>query len=399
MKIRSLTFTLPLAFCACTTMGTHASLPASGQFVTQLGVDTISIERYVRTPGRLEGDLVLRSPRVRVAHYVAALGSGGEIRSLTMSVRRPSNPASAPAGLASTITFGPSTTVEVMRNGQRDTSLSKVRTYSGAGVPTLPSEPASYGLYEQILATHPVAGSDSVMLTQIGSPGAPVAALHIVRRGADSVAFNSDFFPGTPWTEVAAVDARGRILGMNSMGTTVKTLSHRDDALDFNAVLNGWIAREAAGSPMGQTSLPDTVRATAGSAKIQIAYSRPMRRGRVIFGNVVPWGEVWRFGANAATELMTSADLVFGSTVLPAGKYTLFMLPASAGSTLIINRQTGQWGTDYDRKRDLARLDLTSRTLASPVEPFTISVDPSGNGGTLRFSWDRTEYSIPFTTR
>ena len=90
---------------------------------------------------------------------------------------------------------------------------------------------------------------------------------------------------------------------------------------------------------------------------------------------------------------------MFGSTLVPAGKYTLWTLPTPAGAKLIINSQTGQWGTDYDASKDFTRLDLTSKTLAQPVEQFMISVVPQGTGGVLRFSWDLTEYSIPFTIK
>lgn len=88
---------------------------------------------------------------------------------------------------------------------------------------------------------------------------------------------------------------------------------------------------------------------------------------------------------------------MIGSTHLPAGKYTLWTLPSATGAKLIINSQTGQWGTDYDAKRDFARVDLTTRALSAPVEQFTIAVEPAGQGGVLKLAWDRTEYSIPFT--
>jgi hypothetical protein len=146
-------------------------------------------------------------------------------------------------------------------------------------------------------------------------------------------------------------------------------------------------------------SPPDTVRATVGAANLEIAYSRPLKRGRVIFGNVVPWNQVWRTGANAATQLTTSADIVFGNTVIPAGKYTLWSLPTSTGAKLIINSQTGQWGTEYDAARDVARLDLAQTTIATPVEEFTISIVPQGTNGVLRLSWDDREYSIPFRVK
>lgn len=386
---------LPLGL-GCSTMMSHPALPASGAFVTQLGTDTVSIERYSRTADRLVGDLVLRAPRVAIIHYSAALGSNGEVNSLTTDLRRPNTPSTAPAMRTSTITFGSTTTVEVMRNGQRDTLNSGMRSFQGRGVVSVPSEPPSYALYEQMLASNAVEPG-SVSVTELGGIGPPTAPVTLTRTG-NSVEFNSHFFPGTPWIEVATLD-NGRIVGVNSMGTTVKTISHRDDNLDFNKVLAGWTAEEARGAPMGNASPLDTTRALVSGADLQIVYSRPMRRGRVIFGNVVPWGQVWRTGANAATMFTTSRDLMFGNTLVPAGKYTLWTLPTATGAQLIINSQTGQWGTDYDPKRDFARLDLTTTMLSAPLDRFTISIDPSGSTPVLRIAWADREYSIPFTVK
>lgn len=380
----------------CATMMYHPALPASGQFVTQLGVDTVGIERYTRTADKLEGDVVLRSPRIRVIHYVASLDASGRITTLHTTTRRPSMAPTAPALVDQTISIGAQTTVETMRNGQRDTT-SGVRTYEGVGVPTISTEPPSYGIYEQLIFSNLTSGA-TARLTQIGGPGPRTAPLALSWRGPDSVQFASGFFPPTPWLEVAAVK-NGRVVGVNAMGTTVKTISHRDDNLDFSRVLAGWVAQEAAGTVMGQTSVLDTTRASIGGANLEVVYSRPSKRGRVIFGNVVPWGEIWRTGANAATQLTTSRDLVIGGTTVPAGKYTLWTLPTATGATLIINSQTGQWGTDYDPKRDFARIPLTTTMLSSPTERFTISLDPDGNGGVIRLAWDDRAYSVPFTVK
>jgi hypothetical protein len=133
------------------------------------------------------------------------------------------------------------------------------------------------------------------------------------------------------------------------------------------------------------------------SAHLTLDYSRPRKRGREIFGGVVPWHQVWRAGANSATHLTTDRDLRVGHNVIPAGAYTLWMLPDPSGSKLIVNRQTGQWGTDYDSTRDLVRLDLARYTLPSPVEDFTIAIAPRDSGGVLTLSWDATAFFLPFT--
>jgi hypothetical protein len=130
-----------------------------------------------------------------------------------------------------------------------------------------------------------------------------------------------------------------------------------------------------------------------------VNYGRPSKRGRKIFGGVVPYDQVWRTGANAATAFTTDAPLQIGGTTVPAGSYTLFTLPSRSGWKLIINKQTGQWGTEYHSDQDLARVNLSARALAEPVEQFTIGVEPSGSGGVLKMTWDDTELSVPITPK
>jgi len=398
-KIAGTSFLFTAAgFLILTACSLAAQSPSSAYIVTRLGVDTVAIERYIRSNGKLEGDLVLRYPRTRTFHYVAELGSRGEVKSLTTTVQRPGADPAAPPIMQSVARFSDSVAViDVKRNGAADTSLTGRKVFHGAVQPTLGAVPPAYGLYEQTLSTAKV-GRDSVVYALVGPGGGPMPAIILRRRGPDSVAFTSTFFPN--WTEVARVDSRGRIHGVNSTATTVKTMAERVPSIDFDNVVKAWAAIDAAkGGAIGQMSPPDTAKATIGAANIQVAYSRPLKRGRVIFGNIVPWNQVWRTGANAATQLTTDRDLVFGGTLVPAGKYTLWTLPTPTGAKLIINSETGQWGTDYHAEKDFARVDLTSNRLSTPVEQFVISVVPQGSGGALRLAWDDREYLIPFTVK
>jgi hypothetical protein len=198
----------------------------------------------------------------------------------------------------------------------------------------------------------------------------------------------------------ARLDNIGRVLNLDGRQTTDKVLVDRVDNVNIDSLARVFGAREAAAGAMGQLSPRDTAHAMIGNAMVMVDYGRPHQRGRRIFGDVVPYGQVWRTGANAATQLITDHALVIGGTTVPAGTYTLWTLPSASGAQLIINKQHGQWGTDYDPKQDLVRLPLTQGALASPVEQFTIAVDPSGStGGTMRFQWEGTEYSIPFTVQ
>jgi hypothetical protein len=150
----------------------------------------------------------------------------------------------------------------------------------------------------------------------------------------------------------------------------------------------------------GKPSPAATVTAKIDGADFKIAYSQPSMRGRKIWGGLVPFGEVWRTGANEATTITLAKAIVLGGTDVPAGSYTLWTLPAADGSAkLIINSETGQWGTNYNGKKDFARVDLKRTELDKPVEQFVIGIDEAAGGGVLKLAWDKVQYSVAFSVK
>ena len=151
----------------------------------------------------------------------------------------------------------------------------------------------------------------------------------------------------------------------------------------------------------------ETVSATIDGATIKIVYGRPYTKDpksgapRKIWGGVVPFGQVWRMGADEATMLTTDRDLGLGGTKIPAGSYTLFMQPEENGSAkLIVNKQTGQWGTKHDAGEDFAKIDLKKSALDSTVNQFTIALNKTASGGgMLTLKWEDAEYSAPITVQ
>jgi hypothetical protein len=151
-----------------------------------------------------------------------------------------------------------------------------------------------------------------------------------------------------------------------------------------------------------QTSKPRpspaaTADATLNGKKISIAYSQPSMRGRKIMGGLVPYDQVWRTGANDATTLKTETDLNIGGTTVPAGTYTLYSLPSAGTWKLIINKQTGQWGTEYHQEQDLARVDMKKESLSTPVETFVINFEPKTDPKALVMEWENTKLSVPIS--
>lgn len=134
----------------------------------------------------------------------------------------------------------------------------------------------------------------------------------------------------------------------------------------------------------------------ADGKKVTIDYGSPSIRGRKIMGGIVPYGKVWRTGANEATGFVTDADLTIGGTKVPAGKYTLYTLPGETSWQLIINKQTGQWGTEYNQSQDLARIPTKVESLNSPVEQMTFSFENTGaDSANLVLEWEKTKLSVP----
>jgi len=128
---------------------------------------------------------------------------------------------------------------------------------------------------------------------------------------------------------------------------------------------------------------------------VKTDYSSPRMKGRKIYGDLVPFGQVWRTGANEATTLVTPVDLTIGGTSVPAGSYTIFTVPNKDKWTLVISKKTGEWGTDYPgQSNDLARVDMKVSALPSAAENFTIAFEKAGNGANLNIDWETTRASV-----
>ena len=357
-------------------------------YVSRIGRDTVAVERVVRQPGRIEGVLVTRTPRTGVMMYWAELDRTGRITQASVEQRR--NDGSVP-GVArrNMVRFrADSVTVEMIRG---DSVTRRVIAAPEGTVPLM--HPFwSYGFYDQAMRTVARRGGDSVPMAFyiIGSPG--IASAVVVRTSRDSAAIS--------WRGVGTLrfqlDADGHLLGTSSLETTFKTEAGLERADDPIRLAGQFAARDSAGTGLGVLSPRDTARAIVEGTRIEVDYSRPARRGRAIFGNVVPLGQVWRAGADAATQLTLDRDIVVQSQRIPAGRYSVWIVPRSEGDTLLLNTQTGQWGTQHDAAQDRFRLALRRDRLAGSLERYSILIETGSSSGVLRFEWDGTGFSLPF---
>lgn len=380
MRVLSIAVLSCLPFLIPAQMAAQAA--ERGGFIVTLGDDTLSAEQFVRTGTSLEVTRVARSPRVMVLEARAALGPDARVTRIDFETR-PGGLLERPATQSGSVVLGDTSAQVTVRQG--DSTRSYATAISRHALPMLA---ATYSLYDQV-SRHAAAGGEDSTPIQLVFPGAMNPLSSFVRRSGPDSAVISTF--GMP--SHVKVGPAGQLLGLDGRETTQKVLVALVDSVDISALTTAWTLAEAERGASGTLSPRDTAEAVIGSSRVTIDYGRPRKRGRVIFGGIVPWGEVWRTGANAATQLMVESPTTIGGTLkLQPGVYTLWTVPTETGATLIVNGQAGQWGTEYHAERDIGRVSLT--VSAGPeVEMLTIQIEERGeNRGAIIFAWDTARW-------
>lgn len=375
--------------CSSGAVQTGAQPQAQTQaFIELLGTDTISVESFTRTTAGFKGQLVTRSPVTRVAQYEASLAPGGTIRQLDVRWRTPPENPDGPPPLEFTVTLE-GDTASVVRRGGRNPGTTRLAAPGGT-IPTVGKSPMAFAVFEQAVREAIASGSDDFPIHLLNGRNGRTSSNAIIRFAPDSVSFA---YFGNP--VVARVDASGAVLGRSGARTTMKAEGVRIAPPNIDSLAAEFAARDARGEGMGVASPQATVTAAVAGANVTIVYSRPAKRGREIWGGLVPWNEVWRTGANSATAFEVDRDVMIGGALVPAGAYTLWSTYTPGSAQLIINSQTGQWGTSYDADQDFVRVDMEAANLPDTVERFTISIEQTADGGVLQLSWDAIQYYVP----
>ena len=379
---------VPLLLVSLAAVACRREPPETWGFVAVLGNDTTSVERITRQGDRITGDAIGRSPVVVRRRWEATVAPDGSVRNWRMDSHVPN----APAGETDLhheldLTGG---SVRLVRQAGRD---SVERTFRDPYTRTVPWNAFVYGTFEMLFQ----AARDLPDTTAIGqyffegwSEGR-VGNAHLRHLGDGRVSISSSGLAGSG---EARLDDRGRMLSYSGAGTTYHQEVRRvADLPDLDALFERFAADERKTGVVRSLSVRDTMRASVGGAALAVEYSRPLMRGRTLLGGLIPYDRVWRTGANAATHLSTTAPIRLAGVPLDAGTYTLWTLPARSGVQLVINRQTGQWGTSYDARNDIARVAMRVDSLASPVERFTIRIDTTGSR--LLMEWGSFSWSAP----
>ena len=134
-------------------------------------------------------------------------------------------------------------------------------------------------------------------------------------------------------------------------------------------------------------------------AVARVIYSRPQKRNRDIFGKLIPYGEVWRTGANEATEITFYQDMKVADAEVKAGTYSLYTIPGEKEWTVILNNKTNTWGAyEYSSMEDKVRINVPVRKAPNTIESLSMAFQESNNGADLLIGWDESYIKVPFET-
>lgn len=382
---------------ALVTLLASLAMPAGAQdptevtFVTRLGRDTVAVETVRRAGREITGTLVVFTPSTRVNRYTMQLTDAGTVHAATLELFPGDAAPNATPQARVTMTRHETRVTRVTTRGrQADTLQLEVPPA------TIPQIGNSMAVYEQMAMQAARQGGARVAVHLLPlAGGSEVQENAVVRHARDTVAV--DFFGSA---HLLHVDEAGRLLGMDGSQSTFKVMVERlAGGVDLAALAAAGAARDKAGSGIGALSTRDTARAMIGGAEVSVDYGRPAVRGRQILGNVVPFGQVWRTGANDPTMFSTSRELQVGDRTLPAGNYTLLTLPTETGAEVIFSRQPADV-PGHDPAYDLARIPAEVLEARTPVERLTITLEPgAGGAGTLVLAWHTFVWRVPVRAR
>lgn len=375
MKNIVITIFIAAAFAACSTSDSDQAA-----FVTLLGNDTLAVEQFQKTDTSITASVILRSPETRFSTYYLTWDETGGISEMART-DYPTSTGFAGEGAVVQTVFrdGDSLMVDV-------TMGENSRSYKAPYQPgVLPFIDMVHWPFEIAFNNAVETGQDTV--NQPLLTGNRLSNFIIAAIEGDSMTIRHPF-RGVMGVNV---DQNGNLEYLDAGLTTRKLKVHRVNDLDMDA-----LGARFANNPVGELSGAASVAFSFKGTDFTVEFGSPQKRGRELFGNIVPYGEVWRTGANRATHFSTSSDLRFGDLEVPAGEYTLFSIPEEDGGMLIINSQTGQNGNSYDESRDLGRVPMEVSTKDDVTEAFTITVDETDEGGRINLIWGNTIYSSDF---
>lgn len=367
--------------------------PYTASFIGKLGPDTVFVETYNVINNHLYGKVIFRMFENHIGEFNVHFYPNGTIREFTWAAMDPVN---------SSLPFQPKTrwnfpyyrTMSCSNDtctffiSEKNNPKETIRKQAAASMDFFGYLNPLFSLIEWNCVRLAKSGKQTLGSLRMTNS---YSVSEISVRYADT---NTMIFGG-PFIEYTKinVDPEGKIISSDGTGTVYNFQVTKHPPIDVDQLAK----RMSKTSGIGDPSPRDTLNVIIQKSPISVDYSRPYKRGRKIFGGVVPYDSLWRTGASAATILTLQSPIQIGNTVIPEGKYSLYTIPARQGWRLIFNTNTTKWPTDPDRSKDFAEVPLQVKTLDTPTDQFIIEIQPTKAGGVLKFRWDDKEAYTDFT--
>jgi hypothetical protein len=211
----------------------------------------------------------------------------------------------------------------------------------------------------------------------------------ISKGNGDTLIFGGDFLE---YTKIKATP-EGQIIAYDGTATPWNYIATKLAPINVDEVAKRMSKKPKIGIPSPKVKVDFLI----ANDTINLSYGRPSKRGRKIFGGIVPYDSVWRTGAGDPTLLAIPYNIQFGKTLIPKGKYSIYTIPRINGWTLIFNSDLKQWPTEPDRSKDFALIPLQVKRPLKQTDQFTIAIEPLNDGGVIKFIWDDTEAYASFS--
>lgn len=366
--------------------------PYTASFVGTMGPDTVFVETYSVINNHLYGKVLFRMFETHIGVFNIHFYPNGTIREFTMMAMDPLN-SSLPFQAQIAWRF-PYNRTMVCANDSCTVYISRKDNPQEVVIKQAANHMDFYG------GTNPLFSLIEWNCIRLAKSGKRILGpLQMTNSSAESeisvrytdkhtMVFGGPFIE---YTKVS-VDTEGKIISTDGSGTAYNFLVTKQAPIDIDQLAKRMTKTLGIGDP----SPRDTLNASIQTSSISVDYSRPFKRGRKIFGGIVPYDSVWRTGASNATVLTLPHPMQIGKTVIPEGQYSLYTIPGPQTWRLIFNTNTTKWPTDPDRTKDFAVVDLQVKTLNTPKDQFTIDIQETKAGGVLKFQWDTTEAYTDF---
>jgi len=365
--------------------------PYTASFVGRMGNDTVLVETYTMINNHLYGKAFIRVPEDYIGEFSIHFYPDGTIREFDIVAMDPFN---------SSVPFAAKTGAFEYRlnmNCQNDT-CTYYNSVKGKSAETIFKHPTAsmdfvggwvplISLMEWNCLRLVKSGEKAMPLRMINhNIGVYDIGIHFLNK--DTLIFGGPFLD---YTRIM-IDSAGRITGTNGIGTPWNYYVTKHEPLDIDQIARRMAKTKGIGIP----SPTETVRSVIQNSRIELSYGRPYKRGRPIFGGVVPLDSIWRTGANGPTTIKLEDDIKIGNTVVPKGAYSLYSIPREKEWLLIFNTDLKTWPTDPNRQKDFVSVVIPVEKTQSVKEQFTIEIAEAKNGGILSFHWDNVKAIAAF---